>query len=288
MNKLLFLLALILPVIVNGQYAKNLVSDRPGQSMSPNTVGKKALQFQFGYTYSKYDETTTQLHSLFGEESNLSDEKENSLNLVTRYGLGERTEFSIDLNLGKSNSKYNQVSSSAENSFESESDENNYQLGIALRQNLINNVDAGFHLGAQLRFAYGESSLKQSISAVSIVLAASKQLSDKFSLTGNVASNSLSSVDFFFTCNLGYSLTDRLGIFAEYYPTFANSSNGTTEKNLKMSESFVNTGLSFMISPNFLLDLSGGFLVSDDEREDNVDISEYNIQIGLTSRLDWR
>lgn len=281
------LMAALSPALLFGQYSESLSSDRPGQTMSPNTVGKKALQFQFGYIYSDSDESFQYLgtpprgNDLF----NTSEVTGNNLNLKTRYGLFEKTEISFDFTVGRRNSVSKSWSTNADDYDELDQTKNSYLVGGAIRQNFVSDNEAGFNLGAELQF-FGENYFGSTVYNLLVIVAANKQITDKLSIAGNAASFFNST--FYFTCNVGYSITDKLGVYAEYYPIFSNSSRLTSADNLRLARSFVNTGLSYYLSPNFMLDLTGGFLVSDYKRSDLNDLSEYNIQLGLTSRLDWR
>jgi hypothetical protein len=285
-EKVIILIAAMSPALIFGQYSETLVSDRPGQTMSPNTVGKKVLQFQFGYTFSDFEEDNKNLSDKRGAV-NREDRLSNIFNLKTRYGIWERTEISVDLTASYFDANYERESSASNENNNYGANGYNYLFGAAVRQNFIRNTETGFNLGAELQFfgTYSYSS-EYNFDAL-LIVAANKQLGEKFSIAGN-AGLTLYDLDFYFTCNLGYSLTDKLGVYAEYFPLFSNDSRLSNEKNLRMTNSFVNTGCSYLISPNFMLDLSGGFMVSDYNRSDNTDISEYSIQFGFTSRLGSR
>lgn len=252
-----------------GQYGENLVSDRPGQSISPNTVGKNIFQIQAGYTFDRSERNVPGLFMGAGSNPTLRTTNNNG-NAKVRYGITERFEASVQGTLGRTESYYLNEDFIAV-------DDGIQLLGIAVRGNLLTTENGKFALGAELesRFAPDE---ENDLAYDNFLLTFSGALSitEKLSATANAGAFFEDESQLFFTANLGYAAFEKAGAFVEFYPIIDD---------FEWSQAYLNTGLYFAVAPDFVFDLAGSFLVSDARRTDTVESTGFNIQAGLTYRL---
>ncbi len=249
------------------QYSESLISDRPGQSLSPNTVGKNIFQIQAGYNYDEAEQTT---RTFYLPTSHHSQTVNNNANAKVRFGILERFEASAQASFGRIETTYK-----GEDFIELD---NGIQLlGIAVRGNMLTTKGGKFSLGTEFETRFvpdGDDELDYS--DMLFTFAGALAISNKLSATGNFGLYIDSETDGFLTANLAYAAFEKLGVFAEFYPIIDN---------LDFIQSYLNTGLYYSISDSFMLDLAGSFLVSDYQRDDKNEVSQYVIQFGVTGRF---
>lgn len=272
MRHLSFLLLFFLPFLAYSQHSENLQSDRPGQSISPNTIGKRTLQIQAGYVHDNTEISGLGRHM---PEKEVRTNNEDYGSLILRFGIFEKTEISAQTSLGFENAH-----TSGENGYESKYDIADYGFGI--RQNFLNETENGVSLGLNADFLIRNTGDNE----IRFVAAASKQFFEKLSLTANLGY--LIDNRMFYTLNAAYQVTDKLGAFVEYYPYYSENTNLSNEDCFKLRESSVNTGLYYQLSPNFMVDVAGFFQTYDDRENEGLEVSGFSFQLGFTSRMDWR
>ncbi len=245
---------------------KPLYTDRPGQSINPNTVGDKVLQLQSGYGYLR-------------DKLPVGDIDFHNLDVNTKFGISDRFEFSFLLQV--SSLIFEPITSLSPSESESEP-----EIGVSL----YSFSSRGLILkGEGLKPAIG---LEATYLAAGIpgddldnfqgrfILTLQNQLLKKLSFTGNVVYFTGNRTEF--TANLGYNLTDNLGIFAEYWPIFEARFDG--ESGLRFLDAYMNTGVFWLLGDSWQLDATAGFRAlapdsfSDDDRS-------YYLQVGFTKRF---
>jgi hypothetical protein len=229
---LLFFTVIFLNVTGWSQMDANLRSDRPGQAMSPNTVGEKVIQLQAGV-----DQSKTSISNYFVTRTFQPD-------VVLRVGLTDRFEvntfwsyqwsrwtggYSIQfdyLNNGIVSVRYNILSAQ------------NYRPAIGLQ--------CGVRLPLKYTYANG-------VKIAPIVnLSIAQKLTNKFKLTVNtgvVYSGISPDPRGSYVINLGYSLSDSWSLFVENYGSWRRND----------FENYWDGGAAFLLNPNWQFDLYGGY-----------------------------
>ncbi len=269
MKKLIVSIFLILPFCCFGQFSESIVSDRPGQSMSPMTVGKKAVQFQVGYSH----ESLNLADPILG----LSEYTDNNANAKIRWGLLERTEISGQITGGES----------AESNMRGDYVQSGVQLiGVGVRQNIIAPGKGGVRLGAELESRWQRSGDELMYSDLLLTISGGLELGDRFSATAN-SGFGIETKELFFTANLGFSVSEKIGVFAEYYPVLGNYQDDSG-KSFGLKRSYVQGGGYFVADPSFILDFMAGYMVPGDQFNFWNSADGFVVQVGFTARLDWR
>ncbi len=272
MRRISLLLLSLFPFIANAQFSESIVSDRPGQSLSPNTVGKKVLQIQAGYVHDNSEYTGL---SLVGREESLARSSNDHYgNVKIRYGIFEKTEISFQTSLGREKIERS-------GGYGTDYEENIADFGLGVRQNFLNEGDHALALGAEAEYYYSYDD----VSIGKLTVSASKSFFEKLSVTANVGY--LYETDFFWTANVAYQLSDKMGAFVEYYPQYGEKFLSTDDC-IKMRNASLNTGLVYQLSPNFLVDVAGFFQTYDSKEIGDVQSSGFSFQVGFTSKFDWR
>jgi hypothetical protein len=246
--------------------SRPLYTDRPGQSINPNTVGDGVLQLQSGYGY-------------FKSKGIFSEIDLHNVDLVPKLGISDRFEISGLL-------QYSSLKLTGlpfvQPSEESPDPENGVSaLGLAARGTLLKGEGLIPSIG--LEAAYIGSGIpgdELSTSTGRFILTLQNQLLGELSFTGNVVYNTNNQTEF--TANLGYNVVDNFGCFVEYWPIFDAAFDG--EDNLVFQDAYLNSGVFWLIGENWQLDALAGFrafapdFYSDDE-------SSYYLQVGFTKRF---
>lgn len=241
-------------------YAQNevpeLITDRPDQTESSAVVPHKSLQIETGFV-------------LESDETNLIEQKSFAYNTtLLRYGLLENFELRLGLEfLGEEVSIKNTDST---NTFSGLSPVyTGFKIEIADEEGW--KPEIAFLGGLVLPFTANDD-FKPEYSAANIRFSFAHSLSDKLSLGYNLGAewNGETAVPgYFYSIALGIGLTDKLGMFAEGFGLIPEEGD---------SEHLFDTGFTYLVLPNFQLDLSGGIGIND------IAIDNF-YSIGLTYRL---
>jgi hypothetical protein len=255
---LLLGLSLILVKASQAQYAESLRSDRPGQSMSPFTVGEKAFQIQAGYGFARNSPGDFRSYIHTGD-------------FQLRLGILERVEVSV-LGLASYSVNRNETINFSESSFDWN------RIGINARANLYEGKGAIPAIGLDLGgVAIGNEEGFPAEYGFRAILSLSSSLSELFSLTANLAYQDKNQT--YATINLGYSPIAELSTFVEYVQFFQDEG---------ILDSYVNFGGAWLFNPDFQVDFTAGFLAV--RPTPNLSTSEdyFYLQAGFTKRFNWR
>lgn len=244
MKQFLLFICFLLGVIVSslGQEIEKeqptIATDRPGASDASSTVLNNSLQIETGAGYSLF------------KEGSFKSENFTYQSTFIRYGLLEN----LELRLGWS---YNEIKTqntfNDTLSFFNESGFNPLTMGVKIaitdekgwipQMALIGQITAPFaaseafkstNTGANFRFSF------------------SNTLSNKSSLTYNLGANWSGNnleMAYLYTLNYGYSISDKLGVFAEIYGDFPENAS---------ANHLWDAGLTYLINNNLQLDTSFG------------------------------
>jgi hypothetical protein len=210
----------------------NIVTDRPDFTESTDTVPLGWIQVENGYTYTRVDNTST--HSL-GEG-------------LIRVGLTPTTE----LRIGFPNYHVSGVQRGLSDA----------ELGIKWALRHQENAIPATSLILASSFPTGASDFRDDELQFAAKLCMGWDLTPQWAVAANLnydASgngedrfNPLSS-----SLSFGYSLTDSVGLFAEYYGFYPQEKNGGAAHTL-------NGGITLLITPDIQMDARVGKTLSDD------------------------
>ena len=250
--KKLPLLLLFISTLSLAQYTETIATDRPGQAIGANSLGAKVFQIQSGVAYNAIEEdgfklATTAFASVF------------------RYGLLERLDLNAafvwqnDVLSGPS------ISSSITGVSNTE---------VGLRYSITDNKGWVPAIGIQgkLLLKLQDKEYQRMDLGTNFVVATNNTLIKSLSLTTNwgmLHTGNVGDAQFSYVVNLGYGISDKVGVFIETY----GGLNDFTAN--------FDTGLSYLINKDLLIDLSTGW-----QGQDGV--SNWFVDAGLSWRFDWR
>lgn len=253
----IYVLSIVFVLFIGGSigYSQDLVTDRPDFTESATTVPKGTCQFEFGYTFNNEKDYGFTNHTL-GE-------------LLVRFTLVEKLEFRLGIN------SYNiqkfdgpMLGGPARSPVKGFED---MALGLKwaiIQDNVAVLVGTTIPTGAD---DFGSSKLQPSIT-----LALAKDINETLSIGVNVGIAGLSDGDsnvmeLSASTALGISLTDKLGMFVEYFGFYYSEDDG---KDMH----YFDTGFTYLVNPTFQLDIRGG-------KRLNKGSSSYFMGVGATFRI---
>ncbi len=257
MRNFLILVLLAFSFIAKAQVeVPELITDRPDQTESSSVVPHKFLQIETGFVLEN-NETDFIEHKSFAYNTTL-----------LRYGLLKN--FELRLGLEYLEDKISIKNTDTTNTTSGISpvytgfkikiaDENGWKPEIAF-------------LGALVFPFTADKDYKPEYSAANIRFSFAHTLSDKISLGYNLGAEwdgETAVPEYFYSLALGIGLTDKLGMFVEGYGLIPEEGD---------SEHLFDTGFTYLVLPNFQLDISGGIGLND-HAIDNF------LSFGLTYRL---
>lgn len=246
--------------------AQPIYTDRPGQSINPYTAGDGALQFQSGYGF-------------FREMTASSEIDLHNFDLNTKLGVFDRLEVSMLLQA----SSLNVVQEDIISPFDGDNEPDNGLSAFALSARGLIMKGDGLKPAIGFEATYLASGIPgEELSNTNgrFILTLQNELLDGLSLTGNVVYFTNDRTEF--TANLGYAITEKVGVFAEYWPIFEAAFDG--ESGLILQDSYMNTGLFWQLGDDFMIDMAGGFRAFAPDEIDE-DSESFYLQIGLTKRF---
>jgi hypothetical protein len=238
-----------------GQFNETISSDRPGQSNSPNTVGKMVLQVQTGM-------------ELSGDRAGNDESNFFTAPAYFRFGITDKIEVQSLWGYQNGNTEVNDIDQKI-------SGINIADLG--LRFNIFEETDNAPALGFEFiyRTRMKSKDYKPDFPSTKFNLMASKGFSDLISVTANLGADfngNDGQPNGFYTLNLVFSANDELSFFFENYGNF----NGD------YFDTFFDFGGAYILNSNLQLDLFGGFGYNDDT-------FSYLVSGGLSYRItNWR
>jgi len=218
-----------------GSESKPLVSDRPDFTESPETVPPGRFQVEAGYTFSRK-----------------GDEKEHALGeLLLRVGLLERTELRLGLNSYVWRDSPDGLSEGFED----------ISLGVKIK--LVEGAES-FELTrptvgviVATTLPTGDDDIGEDKPQPEIILALGWDLSERLSLESNLKYAYASEEgerfhQFAGSLLLSYALTEKLGVFIEYFGLVPESNSGP-------NASFLHGGLTYLVNDDLQFDMHVGF-----------------------------
>jgi hypothetical protein len=235
-------------------------SDRPGQALNPNTVGKNILQNQSGLKYYPWNFSGGSVQHLFG------------FNTQLRYGFRKRMEVNAGFNFdwGRSNSVWTGPSWFSQVS----------NIEVGARVNVLNGKGLIPVLGGNFSVFYVPDNGSGNIFGQQIIITQSNRWK-KISVNANVGFTHSRNLDadnsgwsYPFVLNVGYNLNDKLSTFVEVFGRFEN-----------LAPVSLDGGFTLSLGENIIVDLFGGWIPTDDPFPIR---SWWFVEAGSTIRLDFR
>lgn len=181
----------------------DIITDRPDETEAPNLLLKGNLQVETGVFYEKYTEEVAD-KELFGYNTTL-----------LRYGLLENLEFRLGFDYIKTRTNNSETSYREILGFSPLL--LGAKIGIAEENGALPQIGILGHLHLPLTVA---DDYRPKTTGVDFRFAFSHQLSPSSSLSYNLGAewkNDESQATYIYTLAYGYSISDRLGIYAEVY-----------------------------------------------------------------------
>jgi hypothetical protein len=252
----IFLYIIMTNLLVKAQdEVPDLITDRPDQTESSAVVPHKSLQLETGFI-------------MENNENDLIRQKSFAYNTtLLRYGLLDNFELRFGLEYLGEEIKIKNTETTSTISGLSPAYAG-FKVKIAEEDGW--KPEMAF-LGALILPFTAHDGFKSEYTAADIYFAFAHTLSDRFSLGYNLGAGwdgNTPIPSYFYSVSLGAGITEKLGIFIESY----GHMHGDGE-----AEHLMDSGLTFLLFPNFQLDLSGGIGL-----QNSIDSF---ISFGLTLRL---
>jgi hypothetical protein len=239
------------------QFSETISSDRPGQSNSPNSLGKMVLQIQTGL-------------QVDGASNDYFKSNGFSWPAMVRFGIAEKVDLITvwGYQSGKLKSKINDWEFTA-NGINS--------ADFGLRFNIFEETDKAPALGfeAYYKTEIASEDFKPDYPSARLNLMASKGFTDVFSVTTNLGldvDGSGGGSNGFYTLNFVFAVSDEISLFVENYGNFTYESFDT----------YFDFGSGYLLNNDLQLDLLVGLGKNDE-------VFRYFVSGGISYRITkWR
>ncbi|MBB6459271.1 transporter [Flammeovirga kamogawensis] len=246
---------------VKAQFSETISSDRPGQSFTATTLGRKVVQVQTGFNFSNEDSDSTP------KKSQLS-------TTFFRLGITETFDFealvnwrSIRGDVGAKDSLFAQGLSNVQLGFKYQLLENNgWVPSLAFQGRLITKLVGKDYERKNVGMVYNMASYHQLKSWLSVTMNYGLVLPGESSGTDDLG------IEGYYvpaTLNFAFAVTDKVGAFVEMYG------------NLNYFRPGFDAGFSYLVTNNLMFDIYGGF-------NNTKVIDTWFVEGGLSYRLNWR
>jgi hypothetical protein len=238
-------LIIFLMFICTSVLAQDWSSDRPDQSDAPDVVGSGKVQLEMGISHSEVNDFVD--NTSYGET-------------LVRIGLTH----SLELRLGYGG--YNDTNFDSSSFGSDDTGSSDTSIGIKWKMREEEGIWPAMALIAATNLTTGEVPYGAVDAEPSAKVSAAHTLSESFGLTynlglGTVVSQTVTHEEttrFFSTYSvaLGYSATERVGLFIEAFGDIPTSQPGGPSHAM-------DTGMTVRIAPNFQWDIAGGAGIDD-------------------------
>jgi hypothetical protein len=263
MKRICLLAILLLPQLAFAQKRSVVISDRPGFGRTPVTVGKHYFQMQMGHeggrlqgsrqgenAFARGIPNQSSFFFRFGVSANTE------IHLASTYSAFRRTLsgpvvglINTDPNYypANYNSRWNNLQLGGRHTLLNENLQDPFSLGIIGSYTHLAAPDYSRHLDANGNAQLG--------------LLASKQISNGIAALGNIGLNqpfggSINQPNVYYVVNFSFDLGKNLSSYFETRQDFLTADGGGNVSNF-------NSGLVWKLTPNFQLDVYGGYIRTD-------------------------
>jgi hypothetical protein len=226
-------------------------TDRPDQSNTPMIIPKGSLQVETGFVKQRELQSTASITNYTFNAT------------LIKFGANEHFEFQV-------NAAYFGTREYSQN--ESHSGFGPLAVGVKIKLADENRFWPQAAVIAHVNFKTGSQPFNDTHTTGDLTLSFAHELSGKISLcynSGVTWNGDTAEATFLFTGSIGYTITQRLGIFVEAYSQFPE--NGSPCHN-------ADGGVTFKVTPVFQLDCSAGMSL-------NSGLSNSFVSCGMAFRL---
>jgi hypothetical protein len=235
----LLTIALMLSMAMLAQ--EDLITDRPDQTESANTVPRGSIQIETGFVYETNKDDNLDLTNVVNNTT------------LFRFGLLDNFELRLGLENYSSELKIKSLDLNTEQHGFS-------PLYTGFKIAIANEDDQGFDLaligGLNLPLALRKETKEFVYTGADFRFALAHSINEQIGLGYNLGASwdgSSSFPVYFYSAVLGISLIEEAGFFAEVYGEIADNDK-QSESNTAMADA----GFTYLLMPNLQLDLSGG------------------------------
>lgn len=251
---LIFLASSIWVTNLQAQFSESIGSDRPGQAISPLTVGTGVFQVQTGFTLGGFNTNVANGVDFSGDNFQYV--------LNPRVGITER--FEINSQIAARRDEIGNLEFSGLS-----------QVNLGARYNIVFGEGLAPSIAIQFDVSLPWVSDDYDIdSAVPrVLLAHSQNLTEALALTTNfglVFNTNADNITSIYIVNLSFPIADKVGAFVE---GFANSTDGDFDINF-------DAGISYLVNNDLQLDVSGGY-------GSNDNVNDWFIDAGVSWRFKY-
>jgi hypothetical protein len=248
----LFLISAILSVSAlqaAGQLHPLIQSDRPGQAQTPIAVGKKYLQWQQGYEMGQLQYNGFTINSEYKAMASNS-------NTLFRMGITQKTEFNFGFTADQRRLVPREGIGPLPLPPLRPFNWGIRQFDVGARHTFFTSNEKDYDLGMLAWVQFNTDPITQNrFLRFRLALLLGKEISSKMNFTGNFGMNwdsNFATPDLYVIANLSRQLGNNFNVFGELKTDFNLAINGTTQH-------LLDGGFSWMLAPNFLLDIYGGW-----------------------------
>jgi hypothetical protein len=240
---------------IQGQSMIPIATDRPDQTECPFIVPKGYLQAEHGLIYEKINKTSRAM---------------THPSILWKYGISDNFEFRLITEIVSEKELTKPITGLTPIVV-------GFKTKIAEEQGLLPKVSFIGHLSIP---NWASKALKTNYYAPSFRFTMQHTLSNKLALAYNLGAEwdgETPSPTFIYTLTTGYSLTEKLGAYLEFYG-FAPQNQSTDHR--------FDGGLTYLINPNLMLDISGGLGLTSNAPKSYISVGfSYRIKVKNESRL---
>jgi hypothetical protein len=239
-----------------GQSITPIATDRPDQTECPFIVPKGYLQAEHGLVYEKINKTSRAM---------------THPSILWKYGISDNLEFRLITEVVSEKGLTKPITGLTPIVF-------GFKTRIAEEQGILPQVSFIGHLSIP---NWASKALKTNYYAPSFRFTMQHMLSNKLAFAYNLGAEwdgETPNSTFIYTLTTGYSMTEKLGAYLEFYG-FAPQNQSTDHR--------FDGGLTYLINPNLMLDISGGLGLTDNAPNSFISVGfSYRFKIKSESSLE--
>lgn len=281
-RNLLVAIACIGSLSIQAQDSNNIHSDNTGFTMSPQTVGKKALQVEAGYSYFSGTYKFQPPQQTPGTSDIINYRNDANLGgLKLRYGIFDRIEVSGSYGFMTLNYRTEFMTEEPRTGKHNE----NY-LALGVKGQILKGTGLIPSVGVSIDYRHGPYSVERT----SVNLAAENRLFEKMGLRINLG---YTYQDFtHIAAQINYLITDHWKVFGEYSGNFGDSYGvfDSPEDLSYYQPENITGGVVWNINPNTLFGLSGSYFLNKAESSLLLPYDKAQslaVNISFNKRFDW-
>lgn len=237
----------VAPLAILAQKIEPIQTDRPDQTETPSTVPAKHFQMETGFSF---------------ERSNLSDQVLTIPSILYKFGLNDHFEVGLITEYSSSIINLKKIFGLS-------------PITVRFKEKIVEEnglLPLTSFIGYLSIPMLASTNLKENFYTPSFRFTMQHTLTDKFSLGYNLGAEwdgETAVPSFIYTLTSGFSITEKIGSYVEFYGFAPQTS---------MADHRFDGGLNYLLKPNILFDISGGFGIS-------TKAPDYYVALGFSFRV---